>query len=237
VSRVVGLRLQQLSAGYGRLPVLRDVNVAVAAGQITVLLGHNGAGKSTLAKAIMGMVPASSGVILLDDQELQAMPVSQRLRAGVSLVLQERAVFPELSVLDNLRIAASARGYTRAALGAAYRKAWELFPILDEFRSRMAGSLSGGQQRMLAIAMGLMTAPRLLILDEPSLGLSPKLVEEVMTQVAVICRELGVTVLLIEQNVDAALRIANAAIALRNGAVIFAGDSASLDSKAAVELL
>jgi branched-chain amino acid transport system ATP-binding protein len=237
MSGAVGLELRDLTAGYGPLPVLHHVTASVGAGQITVLLGHNGAGKSTLAKAIMGMIPVSSGVVSLDGVALQRLAIGRRLQAGVSLVLQERAVFPELTVLENLRLAGRSRRYARQELAAACSQAWQLFPILDEFRHRPAASLSGGQQRMLAIAMGLMTQPRFLILDEPSLGLSPKLVDEVMTQISVICRQLGVTVLLIEQNVEAALKIASAAIAIRSGAIIYAGGSAALDSKAVVDLL
>ncbi|MEO8559077.1 MAG: ABC transporter ATP-binding protein [Rhodospirillales bacterium] len=237
MSGAVGLGLRDLTAGYGALPVLRKITTSVAPGQITVVLGHNGAGKSTLGKAIMGMIPVSGGVVSLDGVALQRLSIGRRLQAGVSLVLQERAVFPELTVLENLRLAGRSRRYARDELSAACSQAWRLFPILDEFRHRLAASLSGGQQRMLAIAMGLMTQPRFLILDEPSLGLSPKLVEEVMTQISVICRELGVTVLLIEQNVEAALKIATAAIAIRSGAIIYAGDSAALDSKAVVDLL
>lgn len=237
MSPALGLELRNVTAGYGKLPVLRDVSASIAGGEITVLLGHNGAGKSTLAKAVMGVVGLNAGTVSLGERQLQRLSVAARLRAGVSLVLQERAVFAELTVLENLRLAARPRRYDRAALAAALRQAWDLFPILDEFRHRPAASLSGGQQRMLAIGMGLMTAPRFLILDEPSLGLSPKLVDEVMTQVSVICRQLGVTVLLVEQNVDAALKIAGAAIAIRSGAVIWQGRSEALDAKAVVELL
>ena len=237
MSQALGLELDKVTAGYGKLPVLRDVSASIAGGEITVLLGHNGAGKSTLAKAVMGVVGIDAGTVSLGGQQLQRLSVAGRLRAGISLVLQERAVFAELTVLENLRLAARPRRYGRDALAAALRQAWELFPILDEFRNRPAASLSGGQQRMLAIGMGLMTAPRFLILDEPSLGLSPKLVDEVMAQVSVICRQLGVTVLLVEQNVDAALKIAGAAIAIRSGAVIWQGRSAELDAASVVELL
>ncbi len=237
MSQALGLELDKVTAGYGKLPVLREVSASIAGGEITVLLGHNGAGKSTLAKAVMGVVGIDAGTVRLGGQQLQRLSVAGRLQAGISLVLQERAVFAELTVLENLRLAARPRRYGREALAAALRQAWDLFPILDEFRNRPAASLSGGQQRMLAIGMGLMTAPRFLILDEPSLGLSPKLVDEVMAQVSVICRQLGVTVLLVEQNVDAALRIAGAAIAIRSGAVIWQGRSAELDAASAVELL
>lgn len=237
MSQALGLELDKVTAGYGKLPVLREVSASIAGGEITVLLGHNGAGKSTLAKAVMGVVGIEAGTVSLGGQQLQRLSVAGRLRAGISLVLQERAVFAELTVLENLRLAARPRRYGREALAAALRQAWDLFPILDEFRNRPAASLSGGQQRMLAIGMGLMTAPRFLILDEPSLGLSPKLVDEVMAQVSVICRQLGVTVLLVEQNVDAALKIAGAAIAIRSGAVIWQGRSAELDAASAVELL
>lgn len=234
----VALEIRDLVAGYGRVPVLRNVTAEIAAGKITVLLGHNGAGKSTLAKAVMGLVDVTAGSLILEGRELRWLPTAERLNSGVSLVLQEQAVFSELSVLDNLRVAGRCKRYTKFEFVAACAKAYALFPILEEFKRRAATSLSGGQQRMLAIAMGMMTGPRCLILDEPSVGLSPKLVNEVMSQIAMICRQMGVTIFLVEQNVEAALQISDRVIAIRHGEIIFTGMREELsDTKAIVELL
>lgn len=238
MSGPVAVSLRDLSAGYGAVSVLRNITVDIPAGKVTILLGHNGAGKSTLAKALMGVANVSGGQILLDSVDIQPLSTAERLRRGVSLVLQEQAVFPDLSVLDNLRVGAICGRPSAAEYSRLCESVFALFPILKEFRGRAATSLSGGQQRMLAIAMGLMTRPRFLILDEPSLGLSPKLVGEVIAQVEAICRMMGVTILLVEQNVEAALRIGQHVIAIRSGAVIFAGDASRLGAaKDIVDLL
>lgn len=234
----VSMEISNLTAGYGAVPALRGVTASIAPGKIAVLLGHNGAGKSTLAKAIMGLVAVTDGAIRIDGHDVRSLSTGARLKRGVSLVLQEQAVFPELSVIENLRVAGRCRRYGPSGFAAACRTVYALFPILEEFRNRPATALSGGQQRMLAIGMGMMTQPRFLILDEPSLGLSPKLVEEVMNRVAAIRDQFGVTILLAEQNVEAALRIGDQVIAIRHGEIIFSGARSELQgTKAIVDLL
>lgn len=229
MSGPASVAISRLVAGYGGLPVLREVALDIEGGTIAVLVGHNGAGKSTLAKALMGLVQVDAGAIAVDGVDVGGLSTAQRLRHGMALVLQEHAVFSDLTVTENLRIGGRSRnGGSGEDFADGCRTAFELFPILEEFRNRTATSLSGGQQRMLAIGMSLMTGPRFLILDEPSIGLAPKLVDEVMARIKLICRQLGVTVLLIEQNVEAALKIGDQVVALRSGSVIFAGSPQEL---------
>ncbi len=243
MSAPAAVAISNLVAGYGGdAPVLRDVSLDIEGGSIAVLLGHNGAGKSTLAKALMGLVRVEAGRIAVDGADIGALSTAQRLQRGLALVLQEQAVFADLTVIENLRVGGRARTGTRGGGGEAFaqtcRTVYDLFPILEEFRDRTATSLSGGQQRMLAIGMGMMTRPRFLILDEPSIGLAPKLVDEVMARIRLICSQFGVTVLLIEQNVEAALKISDKVVALRSGAVIFAGHPRELGgTRSVVDLL
>lgn len=228
MSAAASVAISGLVAGYGGLPVLREVSLDIEGGTIAVLLGHNGAGKSTLAKALMGLVKTEAGTVAVDGADVGALSTAQRLRHGMAMVLQEHAVFADLTVMENLRIGGRARGADAQGFAAACRTVFELFPILEEFRNRTATNLSGGQQRMLAIGMSMMTRPRFLILDEPSIGLAPKLVDEVMARIRLICTQLGVTVLLIEQNVEAALKISDRVLALRSGSIIFAGSAQDL---------
>lgn len=239
MSAPAAVAISNLVAGYGGdAPVLRDVSLDIEGGSIAVLLGHNGAGKSTLAKALMGLVRVEAGRIAVDGADIGALSTAQRLQRGLALVLQEQAVFADLTVIENLRVGGRAPGGGGEAFAQACRTVYDLFPILEEFRDRTATSLSGGQQRMLAIGMGMMTRPRFLILDEPSIGLAPKLVDEVMARIRLICSQFGVTVLLIEQNVEAALKISDKVVALRSGAVIFAGHPRELGgTRSVVDLL
>lgn len=227
-----------LSAGYDANPVLHDIDFSIPAGQVTVLLGHNGAGKTSLARAIFGAMPVSSGIVRFAGEDIARLPIAQRLKRGMVMVPQERAVFPELLVVENLRLAGQARRSAAGDFGQACEAVWALFPILREFAGKAASDLSGGQQRMLAIGMGMVTAPRFMILDEPSLGLSPVLVTQVMEQAGRICRDMGVTILLIEQNVEAALGVADQVLAIRNGEKIYDGPrSALVDASEILALL
>lgn len=229
------LDIRNLAAGYEALPVIADLSVPIQGRAITMLIGHNGAGKSTLAKCIVGTVPMRHGSIHFDGEPIETLSVRERLARGIALILQERAVFAELSVTDNLHFASMVRRKGDGMMGQD--AVWSLFPALADARQRLAGGLSGGQQRMLAIAMGLMTNPRFLILDEPSLGLSPKLVDEVMQQTRAICVQTGVTVLLIEQNIEAAMQVADHVVAIRNGDLIFTGRRQDLKQHSEVMLL
>ena len=215
-----------LVAGYERdLPIVRGVDFAVSASELVLILGPNGAGKSTFVKAIAGLVPVHSGRTLLGDLDITAVPAHEKIRHGIAFVPQTENIFATLSIHDNLLLAADIlpkekRGERIAALYA-------MFPDLAERPSRRAGALSGGQRQMLAVARALIVEPSVLILDEPSAGLSPKIVSEVFARLKEI-NDRGVTIVLVEQNVKAALAIADRAIILVEGRVAHEGTAASL---------
>jgi len=219
------LELRQLRSGYGRVEVLRGVDLHVNPGEAVALLGSNGAGKSTLNNTVSALVPAWSGQVLFDGADLTRAHSRDVVRAGLIQVPEGRLVFPNLSVRENLELGAYARGRERRAANLDH--VFATFPKLAERTAQRAGTLSGGEQQMLAIGRGLMAEPRLLILDEPSLGLSPLLVEELFALIARL-RERGMTVLLVEQNVAQSLAIADRAYVLENGAVRFTGTPAEL---------
>ena len=214
------LAIEQLRGGYGRVEVLRGVDLHIDAGEIVALLGSNGAGKSTLNNTVCGLCPAWSGRVTFDGADLSGAHYRAVVQAGLIQVPEGRRVFPNLTVLENLELGSFTRARERRALNLD--KAFAIFPRLLERVAQRAGTLSGGEQQMLAIGRGLMAEPRLLILDEPSLGLSPLLVEELFALIARLNRE-GLTVLLVEQNVAQSLEIADRAYVLENGAVRFAG--------------
>jgi len=219
------LELRQLRSGYGRVEVLRGVDLHLNAGETVALLGSNGAGKSTLNNTVSALVPAWSGQVLFDGADLTRAHYRDVVRAGLIQVPEGRRVFPNLTVRENLELGAYARGRERRAANLDH--VFATFPKLAERTAQRAGTMSGGEQQMLAIGRGLMAEPRLLILDEPSLGLSPLLVEELFALIARL-RERGMTVLLVEQNVAQSLAIADRAYVLENGAVRFAGTPAEL---------
>jgi len=214
------LAIEQLRGGYGRVEVLRGVDLHVDAGEIVALLGSNGAGKSTLNNTVCGLYPAWSGRVIFDGVELTRAHYRAVVKAGLIQVPEGRRVFPNLTVLENLELGSFTRARERRALNLD--KAFAIFPRLRERSGQKAGTLSGGEQQMLAIGRGLMAEPKLLILDEPSLGLSPLLVEELFALVDRLNRE-GLALLLVEQNVAQSLEIADRAYVLENGSVRFAG--------------
>jgi branched-chain amino acid transport system ATP-binding protein len=213
------LEVRDLCAGYGDVAVLHDVNFAAADGAITALIGSNGSGKTTAMRTLAGLLPARSGQIFLAGRDLTATRPSERVEAGLALVPEGRLVFPEFTVEETLRVGAYC---TRARAGAADRMArmYSLFPRLRERRRSLAGALSGGEQQMLAIARGLMSAPRLLLLDEPSLGLAPAIIEQLFPTIVAIARS-GVAV--VEQDVQLSLEVADYAYMLDNGANVLEG--------------
>jgi branched-chain amino acid transport system ATP-binding protein len=200
--------------------VLRGVDLQVNAGEMVALLGSNGAGKSTLNKVVCGLVPAWSGTVRFDGKDLSGAHYRDVVKAGLIQVPEGRKVFPNLSVLENLELGSFTRARERRA--ANVEKMFHIFPRLRERMAQHAGTMSGGEQQMLAIARGLMAEPVLLILDEPSLGLSPLLVEEMFTLIREL-RDGGLAVLLVEQNVGQSLEIADRAYVLENGSVRFSG--------------
>ncbi len=220
------LSTQALVAGYERdLPIVRGVDFSVRAGEFVVLLGPNGAGKSTLVKAIAGLVPIHSGMVLLGGADITAMPSHEKIRHGLAFVPQTENIFATLTIHENLQIAANILPKERRneRIAALYA----MFPDLGSRPSHRAGQLSGGQRQMLAVARALVVEPSVLILDEPSAGLSPKIVSEVFDRIAGI-NEAGVTTILVEQNVKAALAIADRAVILVEGLIAHEGAASQL---------
>jgi branched-chain amino acid transport system ATP-binding protein len=225
------LSLDQVSASYRGLKALQGVSIEVARGEIVAVVGANGAGKSTLLKAIAGQV-ATEGAIVFDGASLRGMPAFAIARRGINLVPEGRRLFPRLSVDDNLRLGA----YARRADPDRFKPlelVFELFPRLQERLSQRAETLSGGEQQMLAIGRALMTRPRLLMLDEPSQGIMPKLVDDILAAVTRI-RALGVTILLVEQRLAESLEIADRAYVLQTGRVVMSGAAADIAADADV---
>ena len=219
------LELTGLRAGYAAVEVLRGVDLHVGAAEAVALLGSNGAGKSTLNNVVCGLVPAWSGRVRFDGVDLTNTHYRNVVKAGLIQVPEGRRIFPNLTVKENLELGAFTRARERRA--ANLDKAFTLFPRLRERAGQVAGTLSGGEQQMLAIGRGLMAEPRLLILDEPSLGLSPLLVEELFGLIRRL-RDEGLAILLVEQNVGQSLEVADRAYVLENGALRFSGRPAEL---------
>src|SRR5882672_12793974 len=211
------LEISGLRGGYGQVEVLRGLSLNVARGEIVALLGSNGAGKSTLNNTVCGLFPAFSGRIAFEGRDITRLRSHEIIAAGLIQVPEGRRVFPDLSVLENLELGSYRRGRERRARNL--EKVLLIFKKLKSLMNRTAGTLSGGEQQMLAIGRGLMAEPRLLILDEPSLGLSPLLVEELFALI----KTLGVSILLVEQNVGQSLEVAQRAYVMENGAILFHG--------------
>ena len=214
-----------LAAGYGALPVLRGIDFTIAAGEIVAVLGSNGAGKSTLNNTLSGLLKPSAGRIRFCDSEIAGAPPAAIVARGLIHVPEGRRIFPNLTVRENLEIGSYRRGRPHRA--GNLERVGMIFPRLRERMSQLAGTLSGGEQQMLAIGRGLMAEPRLLILDEPSLGLSPLLVEEMFALIRRLHRD-GLAILLVEQNVIQSLALAQRAYVLENGAIQFSGTSGEL---------
>ncbi len=219
------LRIEGLRAGYGAVEVLRGVDLRVGQGELVALLGSNGAGKTTLNSVVSGLVPTWAGRVIFDGQDLTGVHYQRVVQAGLIQVPEGRKVFPNLSVLDNLELGAFARARANRAHNLA--SVFDTFPRLRERQAQLAGTMSGGEQQMLAIGRGLMAEPKLFILDEPSLGLSPLLVEELFALIAQL-RASGLAVLLVEQNVGQSLDIADRAYVMENGSIRFSGMPAEL---------
>ena len=221
------LRIEGLNVAYGGLKALVDVSLSVEAGQFIAIVGPNGAGKTTLFKTVSGTVPAAAGRISFEGRDLLAMPPSQRAHLGIAHVPEGRQVFRTLSVLENLEMGALPdRG--RAEWSRNLEQIYALFPVLKERRDQPAGTLSGGEQQMLAIGRGLASSPRLLLLDEPSMGLSPLLGDQIFACVEQIHRLSGLTVLLVEQRVAEALASCNYGYVLESGRLILEGTHEAL---------
>lgn len=219
------LAVENLRSGYGRIEVLHGVSLTVAPGELVSFIGANGAGKTTLLRAISGVQPIVSGVVRFDGRPIESLPSHDRVRLGITQVPEGRQLFAPLSVEDNLKLGAWSR--RDQSFAAELARVYALFPMLDRMRNRPAGALSGGQQQMLAIGRALMAKPRLLLLDEPSMGLAPILVSQTMDILHTLRRD-GLTILLVEQNAGAALAIADRAYVLETGRVTLSGRAAEV---------
>jgi branched-chain amino acid transport system ATP-binding protein len=218
------LEVRGLHVSYGRIPALHGIDLEVPGSELVALVGANGAGKTTLLRALSGVQP-STGAVVFDGKDLQARSAEERVALGIVQCPEGRQVFGPLSVLDNLRLGAYRRGGVDSA--RTLERVYELFPSLAERRHGAAGNLSGGQQQILAIGRALMAQPRLLLLDEPSMGLAPRLVAEIFACIRDL-RAAGIPMLLVEQNASAALAIADRGFVLEAGRVVLAGSGAAL---------
>ncbi|NTW86440.1 MAG: ABC transporter ATP-binding protein [Holophagaceae bacterium] len=220
------LRVENLAVSYGAIKALHGINLTIAEGEIVSLLGANGAGKSTTLRAISRMLPLQGGDIFYRDQSVKQIPAHQLVAMGIGHVPEGRGIFPNLTVQENLALAAWTQK-NKQRLAASYEKVFALFPRLEERRPQLGGTLSGGEQQMLAVGRALMTDCRLMLLDEPSMGLSPLLVKEVFRALQAINAQ-GMTILLVEQNAHMALKIAHRGYVLENGRMVLEGPAAEL---------
>jgi len=221
-----GLVLDGISAGYGKVDVVRGVSLAIPAGRRVALIGSNGAGKSTIVRTINGLLPLRAGSITWDGAAMGSVRASLRTRAGIGTVPEGRLLFPECSVTENL-VAASTFGEAKARREDSLESIFGLFPRLRERAAQRAGTLSGGEQQMVAIGRALMTRPRLLVLDEPSIGLAPRIVAEIFEVLSKLTST-GLSLLLVEQNVQLSLRSVDEAYVLRQGQIVLHGVAAEL---------
>jgi branched-chain amino acid transport system ATP-binding protein len=221
------LNLKNVSVKYGSFTAIHDVNIEVNEGEIVVLLGSNGAGKSTTFRTISGLSKPSAGEILFQDKKLNKRSADQIVQLGIGQCPEGRKLFPAMSVEENLRMGAYIHRRHKAEIKQSLEHVYELFPILKDKRNDAAGSLSGGQQQMLAIGRALMSKPKLMLLDEPSVGLAPLIVEQMFEVIQKINQE-GTTILLAEQNANAALKIADKGYVFENGSIVLQGTSQEL---------
>lgn len=228
VERVVSLHVDRLTARYGGVTALRDVSVVVNRGTIMALLGPNGAGKTTLLRAISGLVEPEEGRVEFEGKDISGEGPEKIVRLGLAHVPEGRGIVTELTVEENLRLGSMCRGLRGTALSEKLGEVYEFLPVLKERRHQKADGLSGGERQMLAIGRALMSSPRLLMLDEPTLGLAPRTSGEVMSFLKDMSRTTDVSVVVAEQNAEAALRIADDAVVLSLGTIALAGPAANL---------
>jgi branched-chain amino acid transport system ATP-binding protein len=215
------LQLAGIAAGYGAKTVISDVSIALEPGEILALLGHNGAGKTTTLRTAMGLLPLRGGSVSFEGRPIERMDVAQRVALGLRMLPEGRGIFADLTVGENIDVVAARNVVPGAMFGV--ESVYALFPVLDERRTTRAGSLSGGQQQMLALSLAILGTPRCLLLDEPSIGLAPNLVERMFQQVHDVCKSHAMTAVLVEQNVAAAMKIADRVVIMNNGQIVFDG--------------
>ena len=231
------LKVRNLEAGYGPLKVLKQVSLHVSAGEIVTLIGANGAGKSTLLRALSGLLATGGGEVLFNGTSIRGLPAERVVDLGIALVPEGRQVFAAMSVRENLILGgyvAVRRGQDGQGTSQALEQVYELFPVLRERSEQLAGTLSGGEQQMLAMGRALMTDPRLLMMDEPSMGLAPLIVRDIFRAIQRL-RDEGRTVLLVEQNARAALRIADRGYVIETGKLVLEGEAGFLLSDREVQ--
>jgi branched-chain amino acid transport system ATP-binding protein len=216
------LSLTNLEAGYGKKKILNSISMDIEAGQVVALLGHNGAGKSTTLKSIIGELRTTAGNIALNGQSLDRMGITERVKNGVRMLPEGRGVFADLTVSANIDVVAAANCTAGKSLFTR-EDVLRIFPVLAERLDSRSGDLSGGQQQMLAFSLAILGNPALLLLDEPSVGLAPNLVERLLQQVRTVCKEKQVGAILVEQNVGAALEVSDYVIVLNAGNIVFRG--------------
>ena len=216
------LKLKDVDVSYGPVSALRGVSIEVKPGTVVAIIGANGAGKSSTLKTIAGLEPAAAGSVFFMDQDITNMPAHRRPALGMALSPEGRGVFPDQSVRDNLTLGAYSRRHDKEGIARGIARAFQLYPILDKRQDQPAGTLSGGEQQMLAIARALMSQPKLLLLDEPSLGLAPLIIEEIFATIRAL-RAQGLSILLVEQMANQALAIADYAYVLETGRVTHSG--------------
>lgn len=228
------LTVDSLHVHYGPVEAVRDVSLYINDGEIVTLLGANGAGKSTTLNAIVGLVPSHGGQVAFKGESLVGLATEQLVRLGITLTPEGRRVFGSLTVEENLLLGSHPLGRARDRRKTNLLRMFDLFPILAERRQQIAGTLSGGQQQMLAIARSLMSSPKLLLLDEPSLGLAPQIVDTIFNQILTL-RDSGITILLVEQNVAMSLDIADRGYVMAAGSIVTSGTAEELGSSHLIE--
>jgi branched-chain amino acid transport system ATP-binding protein len=220
------LETKGLSVRYGKIPAVRDVSIKMDRGSIISLIGSNGAGKTTILKSLIGLAVIVEGQILFNEENVNGLPPFERVKRGIALVPEGRRIFPEMTVTENLKLGAFLRR-EKGEIGKDLQDIYQFFPILEERKRQFAGSLSGGQQQMLAIGRALMSRPSLLLLDEPSLGLAPLVVKEIW-RITRKVNDQGISIILVEQNARMALRLSSRGYVLENGTIVLEGESQSL---------
>nr|WP_258570890.1 ATP-binding cassette domain-containing protein [Flavimaribacter sediminis] len=217
-----------LIAGYGGKPVLEKVSFTLDDGDILAFFGHNGAGKSTTLKAVLGLIDTIDGEITLNGERIEKMSVDQRLERGIKLLPEGRGVFPDLSVKENIDVV-DAANRAKGSQSISASDVYDLLPVLAERRSSIAGELSGGQQQMLALGIALLGTPKCLLLEEPSVGLQPDLVEELFAKISEVCKDLRVPAILIEHKIVSAMKIADQVMIINSGRLVFNGSKAEAE--------
>ena len=228
------LKVKDLEAGYGKMPAIHGVSFEVPTGKIVAILGSNGAGKTTTLKTVLGILKATRGTVEYKGESLIGVPPHLMVTKGISMVPEGRHLFPKLSIIDNLMMGA----YTikdKAKIQETLNTIYNIFPILKERSSQLAGTMSGGEQQMVAIARALMSNPELLVLDEPSLGIMPKLVDEIFDFIVKINKEMGVTIVIVEQNADKTLAFADYAYVINEGMTALEGTGEELRGNSEVQ--